>query len=123
VNVSINVLLVDDSKVNLFVGKKILEKLGATVFLAESGNLAITMCKKKRFDLILMDIEMPDMNGIETVQILRQERLSYAPIFAVTGHDSPQILKDCHAALMTGHLSKPLKLEKVQKLLHKLFGA
>ena len=122
-NVSINVLLVDDTKVNQIIGKRILEKLQATVFLAENGTQAIELCKEKHFELIFMDIEMPGINGIETATILRQKRISYAPIFAVTGHDSQQTWDACHAALMTGHLTKPLTLEKVEKIFQKLFGS
>lgn len=117
----IKVLLVDDTKTNRIIGKKIIENLGAMVFLAKSGDEAIEMCRQNRFNLIFMDIEMPGKNGLETARILRQEKISYAPIFAVSGHESKQTIDSCHAVQMTGFLSKPLKQEKVQQIINKLF--
>jgi len=118
---NLNILLVDDTKTNRIIGKKILEKLDANVMLAESGEEAIEVCRNNRFNLIFMDIEMPGLNGFETAHILREEKISYAPIVAVSGHDSEKMKEACHNAQMTGYLTKPLKLETIQKVIDRLF--
>ncbi len=114
------ILFVDDSKVNLMLGNKMLDNLGFDVSLAENGKQAIDLCKINKFQLVFMDLEMPEVGGLAAATIIREEKLSYAPIYALTGTASEEIRLLCRAAHMNGFVEKPLKQEKLVKILDKV---
>ena len=115
------VLFVDDAKVNLMMGRKLLSNFGLEVDTAENGKQAIACCEKNTYQLIFMDLEMPEVGGLAAATMIREKRLSYAPIFALTGTESEQIRMLCRAAHMNGFVTKPLKKEVIERILNKVF--
>lgn len=113
---SVKILLVDDNQVNLLIGEKILQKLGHHVDCAKDGFEAINKASEKAFDVIFMDIQMPELDGYETTKILRQEKIQ-TPIIALTANTSET---DRNAALnagMDGFLSKPFEISQIKQTL------
>ncbi len=103
------VLVVDDSATNRLVARTMLEKSALQVSCAEDGHEAIQLCSEQRFDLILMDISMPGMSGIETLQQLRQQPWwTETPVIAFTAYAQEEDKRRFSEAGMQGHLEKPL---------------
>ncbi len=115
------VLFVDDAKVNLMLGRKLLSTFGLEVDTAENGKQAIACCEKNTYQLIFMDLEMPEVGGLAAATMIREKQISYAPIFALTGTESEKIRMLCRAAHMNGFVTKPLKKEKIEQILRKVF--
>lgn len=117
------VLIVDDSKVNLMLGEKILSNFGLDVTVAGDGEQAVDKCKCEQFQLILMDLEMPVLGGLEAAALIRKEKLSFAVIFALTGSDSEskKVRAACREVRMNGIIQKPIKKEKIATILNILF--
>lgn len=83
-----NILVVDDMPANLHSMKKLLERLEVNVVVADSGNKALTLLLEDSFRLILLDVNMPIMNGYETAELIFQlDELEHMPIIFVTAHD------------------------------------
>ncbi len=117
-----HILVVEDEKVNAMVVTAMLEKQGHMVTLATNGKTALELADNKHFDCILMDIQMPDMDGIETTRAIRNNVKSTSqdtPIIAVTAHamkgDRERFLK----VGMNDYLTKPIELDALGKLLRK----
>jgi len=115
------ILLVDDSIINIKVSKRLLEKLGHRVTVVESGIKAIEMTQANHYDLIFMDIMMPDMNGIEATQIIRKYN-STIPIIALSGIDGQEYIDTCFKAGMNDYLNKPYKYDQLVQMLNKWAG-
>ncbi len=115
-----NILFVDDSKVNILMGRKMLSQFGLTVTTAENGLEAIECCKNDTFQLIFLDLEMPKVGGLAAATHIREEKLSYAPIYALTGSDGDEVKLLCRRAQMNGFVHKPLKKEMLEKILNKI---
>ena len=119
------VLLVEDNPVNLMLGRTILERFDVDVATAENGEIAINMLSKEQFDLILMDIQMPILDGIAATKIIRQSAMnnSNIPVVAISANLSSTLRKDCIEAGMNGFLLKPFRksalIEKVAEYLRK----
>ncbi len=116
------VLLVEDNIINEKVAKATLERLGYTVDVAENGKVAWQKYIEHRYDLILMDIEMPEMDGIQTTIKIRDFE-AYSPIakhpriIAVTANVKPGDRELCIKAGMDDYISKPFKHEELIKVL------
>ena len=109
-----NVLLVEDNIVNQKVTKILLEKLGLQVTIANNGQQALDICHKEVFDIILMDIQMPIMDGIQASEFLSSlPKFSQIPIIALTASVSHQDQLTYNAAGMSGLLAKPIRLEAI----------
>ena len=102
-----HILLVDDNDFNRQVGSELVELTGATVMTAENGELAVTACETSHFDLVLMDIQMPVMDGYTAAHILR-ERLPELPILALTAHAMVEERAKVISAGMNDILTKPI---------------
>ena len=119
-----NILLVDDNATNLLLERQILESIGLTVTGAESGKKAISLVFAQRFDLVLMDINMPDMDGHQTTTAIRKvmgkEQL---PIIALTAYASSEEAGRSMKSGMNGYLTKPIDVEiLIKELGHWLTG-
>ncbi|QPH38139.1 response regulator [Pedobacter endophyticus] len=101
------ILLVDDNRINLILTKKLLESNGFVCDTIESGFDALELLRKKNYDLILMDIMMPGLNGFETIKKIREENIT-DPIIALTAIDIDQNTTEFEQADFTAVLSKPL---------------
>lgn len=105
----LRVLIVDDNGTNRLVGSKILEGLGATAVVADGGELAVRQCEIEDFDLILMDINMPGIDGRQAAQIIRRSSIRNArtPIIALTADVMAHQKTSYLAAGMDGVVAKP----------------
>lgn len=102
-----NVLLVEDNVLNQILAKKVLSNFGCQVDLAENGGVGIEMAKSKSYDLILMDIQMPIMDGYSAARSIRKELKLTVPIIAMTAHVMSGERERCLAAGMNDYISKP----------------
>ena len=110
--VELSILLVEDNPVNRRLAQRILEREGHQVALAENGLMALEALEKARFDLVLMDLQMPVLDGIETTLAIRtRERATEAhvPIIALTAHAMARDRERCMGAGMDGYLTKPIR--------------
>jgi len=105
------ILLTEDNLVNQRVALRILEKAGHIVTIAENGNVALRILGEQTFDLILMDVQMPEMGGFEATALIRQkEELTgrHIPIIAMTAHAMAGDRERCLEAGMDDYLAKPV---------------
>jgi|GEM_PF-885783 len=109
----LNILLVDDNATNRKLGSMVLKKLGYDPYLAVSGANALDVLKQGKFDLVLMDIEMPDMDGCETTKKIRQldSEDANVHIIAVTANAMTGDREAYMEAGMDGYISKPMRLD------------
>jgi len=114
------VLLVEDNLINQQVASELLESLGAHVQIAGSGQAALDLLGRQVFDLVLMDIQMPETDGLEITRRMRQmPEGSGIPIIAMTAHAMAGDREKCLAAGMDDYLSKPIVAEQLQRCLLK----
>lgn len=118
------ILLVEDDPINILIAKKFLQKISTKleVLVAENGEEAIETLELNQIDLILMDIQMPTMDGYEATRIIRNElsiEVSKIPIIAVTAHALESEKLKCMQFGMNDFLSKPYTQEDLEKLLVK----
>ena len=107
------VLVVDDNKVNRTVLCRSLKRLGLEYQIADNGLSAVELCRMSSFDLILMDCQMPVMDGFEATQIIKQESLAACPIVAVTADAFDRDRRRCLDAGMDDFLAKPVPVDIV----------
>lgn len=106
----IRILVAEDNKINQLITQKFLEKWGAKVSLADDGLEALEQLKRQAFDLILMDIQMPHLNGLETTRRIRSMAGSHyrdIPILALTASVLQEDLQAIHTSGMTDFIGKP----------------
>lgn len=102
-------MIVDDSATNRLVAKTMLKHLDLITSTADGSDQAIALCKQQRFDLVLMDISMPDRDGIETFQAIKQlPEWNNAPVIAFTAYAHAEDKQKFVHAGMQGHLEKPI---------------
>jgi len=114
----IEILLIDDTAIHQKLMSTILRKSGYNVETAGSGIEAIEILKKKMFHLVFVDINMPEMDGIETAKAIRTFN-NNIPIVALTGSDTQQSKTACLNAGMNDFLEKPVKREIIIKCIEK----
>jgi signal transduction histidine kinase/CheY-like chemotaxis protein len=116
----LSVLVAEDNKTNQVLIKAFLQKLNHKVTIANDGVEAIEFMKLKHFDLILMDIMMPTMDGLSATQHIRHELLSDIPIFALTANASTDDKASCFKVGVNKVLTKPIKFETLKASLSTL---
>jgi two-component system sensor histidine kinase/response regulator len=116
-----HVLLGEDNPVNQEIAELMLQTLGCSVTVAQNGREVVDHAQKTHFDIILMDCQMPEMDGFEATRFIREWELrasrSAIPIVALTAHATPGDREHCLAAGMNDYLSKPFSMERLQSLL------
>lgn len=105
---NIKVLVVEDIALNQLLMKTLLDEFGFECDIAKNGKLAIEKLRKKSYDIILMDLHMPEMNGFETTEYIRNELNSHIPIIALTADVTTADLKKCKVVGMNDYISKPI---------------
>ena len=117
------VLVVDDNQINRRVAYEILRNAGCSVTSAESGEAAITLVQQQSFDIILMDIQMPGMSGVEAAQRIKTLPLaSQPPIVAMTAYSLPGDQTRFMEAGLDDYLSKPIRPEEMLPKIATLTG-
>ncbi len=109
----LRVLVADDNEINQVVACKFLQKLGCHVEIARTGREAVEAITRTVYDVVLMDCEMPEMDGYEATREVRRREEgtpSHLPIMALTGHASDEDAQKCHQAGMDKVMTKPLTL-------------
>jgi len=114
----LRVLLVDDNRVNILVAMKLLSRWGAIADMAEDGERALAMVKENDYDVILMDIQMPGMDGYETTQAIRAipgEQFKRMPIIALTATVIDEVHRKAKQAGLNAVLPKPIRPAELKR--------
>jgi CheY-like chemotaxis protein/HPt (histidine-containing phosphotransfer) domain-containing protein len=112
------ILVVDDIIMNQEISREILEKAGAVVETAQNGLEALEKINRQQFDLILMDLQMPEMDGYQATQAIREKfDFSQLPIIAFTAHASREDQHKCLGLKMNDYLAKPFKPDNLLKII------
>jgi PAS domain S-box-containing protein len=124
-SIPLDILLVEDNPVNQKVAIGYLGRMGYKVEAANNGLEAVAAAQKTKFDLIFMDLQMPEMDGLTATQEIRRLLpLDTQPIIvALTANAMPGDRERCLAAGMNEHLAKPVKLDELQSTIQRFFGA
>jgi signal transduction histidine kinase/CheY-like chemotaxis protein len=118
--VSLRVLLAEDNLVNQHLASRLLEKRGHHVIVACNGREALAAFEKESFDLVLMDVQMPDMDGFEATAVIREREKGsglHVPVIALTAHAMKGDREKCLAAGMDGYLTKPIRIVELDEIL------
>ncbi len=115
-NVSRRLLVAEDNPVNQVVIRHQLRRLGHDVDVVENGRQALEALGRKRYDLILMDCQMPELDGYEATRCLRQDGNSL-PVIAFTAQTESRVRDACFAAGMDDHLAKPAAMRELRIML------
>ncbi len=116
----LEILIVEDNEVNRKVLRSFLEKYGHVVTSAGSGEDALELCGKQKFDVIFLDIWLPKMSGTETASLIRtmpQNPNAKKPIVAITGTTSPETLDEIKESGINGYIQKPIDFDQLLKTL------
>jgi signal transduction histidine kinase len=113
------ILVVDDNKLNLIVTKKFLEMNGAIAEVFQSGEEAIEVLKTQNFDLVLMDLQMPEMDGFQTTAVIKSKYPTLR-VVALTAGSKEEMLSRQESALFDGYLRKPVNPDDLLDLIQKL---
>jgi two-component system, sensor histidine kinase and response regulator len=116
------VLLAEDNAVNQKLALRLLEKQGYVVTAVGDGREAVAALEKERFDIVLMDVQMPEMDGLEATVAIRERERSvgvHTPIIALTAHALKSDEERCLSAGMDAHTSKPIRTKELFALIEK----
>jgi CheY-like chemotaxis protein len=118
--VNLRILVAEDNPVNQAVARRLLQKRGHIVTTVNNGREALAAVEKETFDMILMDVQMPEMDGLEaTAAIRRREQGTgvHQPILAMTAHAMKGDEEQCLAAGMDGYITKPVRSEELFRMI------
>jgi two-component system, sensor histidine kinase and response regulator len=121
----LRILLAEDNLVNQKLAVRILEKMGHTVSIAVNGKKAVEYQNNELFDLILMDVQMPEMDGLEATKAIREREKgtnSRVPILAMTAYAMKDDKEKCLEAGMDGYVSKPINTQELFETIENLLG-
>ena len=115
---SLHILVAEDSPVNQKLASGLLQRDNHRVTIANNGREAVLATKNQSFDLVLMDVQMPEMDGIEATALIREMEQStgtHLPIIAMTAHAMPGDRERCLQAGMDGYVSKPIRVKELYR--------
>ncbi|HEV3384452.1 MAG TPA: response regulator [Gemmata sp.] len=118
---SLRILLAEDNAVNQRVAVRLLQAYGHTVTVANHGGEAVAAMDREHFDLVLMDVQMPEMDGFEATRVIREkeaDKSRHTPIVAMTAHAMKGDRERCLAAGLDEYLSKPVQRDELLRVLH-----
>ena len=113
----INILFAEDNKINAIIAKNVLSKINADVTHVVNGQLAIEQVESGLFDIVLMDIQMPIMDGIEATKIIREQYSISLPIIAFTANVLQEEIKYYKSIGFTSHIGKPFEKEELVNII------
>ncbi|MBD2188160.1 PAS domain-containing protein [Pseudanabaena mucicola] len=115
----LKILIVEDNEVNQRIASLYLKKLGYLADIAANGLEALRKLSNQNYDLLLMDLQMPEMDGITAARLIRQDhKINPQPqIVAMTANVMPEDIKKCHEAGMNDHIGKPIRSEDLVRVL------
>lgn len=119
------VLLAEDNQVNQLVATRIFQKLGHQVTVVANGREALSAVQAGKFDLVAMDVQMPEMDGLDaTIAIRAREKAAgtHIPIMAMTAHAMKGDRERCLAAGMDGYISKPIRIRELEQAIAQLIS-
>jgi CheY-like chemotaxis protein len=119
----LDILLAEDHVINQKLATRILSKLGYQPEIANNGIEVIEFLKRRHFDVILMDVRMPEMDGLETTRLIRASEFCQPVIVAVTANALPEDREECLKAGMDDYISKPFKLDVLVGILEGIGAA
>ncbi len=122
---SLRILVAEDNPVNQLVVRRLLEREGHAVVVAGTGMEAVDLADKEAFDLVLMDVQMPEMSGFDATRLIRQRERSLGrrtPIIAVTAHVMKGYRERCFEAGMDGYVTKPIDLAALFRAIESALG-
>ncbi|MDB5338519.1 MAG: domain S-box [Planctomycetaceae bacterium] len=122
----LKLLLAEDNAVNQRVAVKMLEKLGHTVQVAGNGQLALNALENDTFDVVFMDVQMPVMDGLQAVAVLRERELNtgrHVPVIAMTAHAMTGDRERCLSTGMDDYVSKPIDQQELAAVLHRVMAS
>jgi CheY-like chemotaxis protein len=115
---ALSILVAEDNLVNQKLACKVLEKIGHKVTIAHNGREAVEFCEQEKFDVVFMDVQMPEMDGLSaTAEIRRRPHLADQKIYAMTAHAMSGDKERCLAIGMNGYLTKPLQMDELRRVL------
>lgn len=123
--VNLHILAVDDHPLNLKLVCTLLEDFGISVSQAENGQQALTLCQQQPFDLIFMDIQMPEMSGLQATQLIRQQpdgKNQKTPIVALTAHALADEQENIQQHGLSDYLTKPLQESQLADIIYRWTG-
>ncbi|MBM3242137.1 response regulator [Candidatus Poribacteria bacterium] len=123
---SLHILLAEDDTVNQKMVVRMLQKRGHTVAVAKNGQEALAALEKEAFDIVLMDVQMPEMDGFEATAVIREKEKTtgvHIPIAAMTAHAMKGDRERCLEAGMDNYVSKPIKAQELFDAIESLVGA
>jgi two-component system, sensor histidine kinase and response regulator len=121
----LRILLAEDNRVNQIVATRMAEKMGHSVVVAGNGQIALLLLATQPFDLVLMDVQMPEMDGLTAVAKIRESEQStsfHLPIIAMTAHAMKGDRERCIAAGMDGYVSKPISGQLLEEAIASVIG-
>ncbi|HVS35985.1 MAG TPA: response regulator [Gemmataceae bacterium] len=121
----LRILLVEDNLINQKVASRMLEKQGHTVVIANNGKEALAMLAVQNFDAVVMDVQMPEMDGLEATAAIRageQGTGRRLPILALTAHAFAGDRERCFQAGMDGYVAKPVQSAQLLAALAEVIG-
>ena len=121
----LRILVVDDNEINQVVACKFLQKFGCHAEVARNGREALDSIAKVVYDAVLMDCEMPEINGYKATQEIRRQEQGtthHLPIIALTGHASSEDQQKCREAGMDDVVTKPMTLPTLRTKLERLLA-
>jgi len=122
----LRILVAEDNVVNQAVIIRVLQKMGHTPVLAQTGKEALALAAAEKFDLVFMDVQMPEMDGLAATAAIRESETNsrtHLPIFAMTAHAMTGDRERCLAAGMDGYIAKPVRFSDIEQTLAGLASA
>ena len=123
---NLRILVAEDNPVNQRVVVRMLEKMGHAPKVAQNGNEAISLVASESFDLVFMDVQMPQMDGLTATRKIRESetaKKTHIPIVAMTAHAMKGDKEHCLEAGMDGYVSKPVSSKQIEEAIGTIFGA
>ncbi len=117
---NLRILLVEDDIVNQMLFQRSFFKLATKITIVESGTKAIDLLRNSDFDIVIMDLYLPDLDGCETAEVIRNDLKLTIPIIAITASPIEEEKERCDTSGMSGYIRKPFTIDQLMEIISKL---